>query len=93
MALSLGFEFGTHLVIGSAVYCIIYCVSKKMRLFVEKTNLYSSRWPSWISLVMIVVLWALAGCTTAPSPVWQDMNYRMNNGKVGAMGQYADIGP
>jgi hypothetical protein len=64
-----------------------------MRAIIEKSTIGGIRWPSLSSLILIVVLWALCGCTNAPSPVWQDMNYRMNNGKVGAMGPSADIGP
>ena len=40
-----------------------------------------------------LLLMALSACATNPSPVWQDMNYRMTAGKVGVMGPSSDIGP
>lgn len=44
----------------------------------------------WLPVMLLLVL---ANCASAPTPVWQDMNYRMNNGKVGLMGPSSDIGP
>jgi starvation-inducible outer membrane lipoprotein len=44
-------------------------------------------------LLAALALLMLSACATTPSPVWQDINYRMTSGKVPYMGPSAPIGP
>ncbi len=49
--------------------------------------------PAFKAFIFTLLLLAVSACASNPSPVWQDMNYRMTTGKVGYMGPSSDIGP